>query len=198
MTEADLVVDAAPVIEHVRALHHKGMPLNAISRTAGVQVNKFYLGYYQDEENRRREVLRCREGNARKILAVRFERDDVGEGFSGELVRRARVEAGVSLLGLARLTGMDPNTVRRWERGENTPRYRRQAEKVAQLLGVPYEAFFSPVVPEGDACTEDQSVQRPVGEDDYIMSGYPCGVCGVEFKSRIRLATHTHKKRSSA
>lgn len=188
-----LPVDAAPVIEHVRALKRKGMPLGLISREAGVQVNKFYLGYYVDEKLQRHEVLRCRQGTRDAILAVQYRHDDIGEGFSGELIKRARLAAGVSLTGLARLTGMDPNTVRRWERNANFPRYRRQVEKVANALGVPYEAFFAPAEPVEDAYTEEFQ-RRPAGEDDFIMSGYPCGVCGKEFKSRIKLATHTHER----
>lgn len=198
MREDEVMVDAGPVIEYVRALRRKGMPLNAISRAAGVQVNKFYQGYYNDQHNKRHEVLRCRAVNRDKILAVRFQLDDIAEGFSGELVQRARVAAGISLSGLARLTGMDPNTVRRWERGENTPRYREQVEKVAAAIGVPYDSLFGPVVPEGDAYTEEAAPRQPVGEDDYIMSGYPCGVCRKTFHSRIRLATHTHPRKAVA
>lgn len=196
---SELLVDAGPVIEHVRALHRKGMPVKAISRSAGVQVNKFYLGYTMDDNRVRHEVLRCRAENAQKILAVTFQRDDIGDGFSGVLVQRAREAAGIGVIALSRLTGMDPNTVRRWERGENRPRMRAQVEKVAAAIGVPYDTFFGPVEPLEDAYTEEAETEagRPVGEDDYIMTGYPCGVCGVEFKSRIRLATHSHDKKGA-
>lgn len=188
------MVDAAPAIEHVRALHRKGMPLIRISRAAGIQVNKFYLGFYRDENNKMIPVLRMRAENRDKILAVEFEVDDIGEGFSGELVRRAREASGMTILGLSRMLDMDPNTVRRWERGENKPRFRRQVEKAAAILGVPYEQFFGPVepLPQQDSYTEEYDWSPAPGVDDYIMTGYPCGVCGREFKSRIRLATHPH------
>lgn len=193
MNPDEELVDAGPVIEHVRTLYRKGMALNLMNKFAGTQVNKFYLGYYRDEKNRRIDIYRCRARTARKILAIEFQRDDIGEGFSGELVRRHRLAAGISLSSLARLLDMDPHTVRRWEHGKNTPRYRHQVEKVAALLGVPYEAFFGPVTPAEDAYTEEPEQLRVTAEDDFIMSGYPCGVCGVEFKSRIKLRTHAHK-----
>lgn len=48
-------------------------------------------------------------------------------GLSGEQLRLARTRVGLSQEAAARLIGVSPNTVSRWERGANTPRGKASA-----------------------------------------------------------------------
>lgn len=195
MTYEKKMVDAAPVLEHVRALVAKGMSVNAIARAVGrnnASIGRFKRGYYRNDKNEIVPVTTCSPHMRDLLLAVKFQEDEVASTFCGELVTRARKKSGTTLAELARRTGMDVNTVRRWERGESHPRFRGQVEKVALTLGVPYDSFFGPAGPEEVEDSLDAYVYRPNGQDDFIMSGYPCGVCGREFRSRAALATHPH------
>ena len=59
----------------------------------------------------------------------------------GAMIRKHRVEKGLTQVGLAALLGTSPFTINEWEQGHYRPtRFRTQ---VAKWLGVSVESFFN-------------------------------------------------------
>ncbi|MEU0468944.1 hypothetical protein ABZ215_33485 [Amycolatopsis sp. NPDC006131] len=105
------MVDAAPVRQHVRSLHERGMPLDTIAKVANVSKQTLTYLIYGSPASGKGPAKRVHIMNARRLRAVQFNLDylDSNTRIDGTPTRRrlqALAAAGWSNVELARRLGV--------------------------------------------------------------------------------------------
>lgn len=178
----------------------KGMSVGLISRAASISertARGLFDGYLIKSGGRRVPTARITASVHEAILAVEFEEAWTPKGFSGQRFREIRESRNLTRRGLAKLTGLCPETFQYWENGRSVPTRQRNVDLALTVLQAEWRDVCDPVVQEESGFDEYEAAFTVDPEAD-VISDYPCGVCGNTFRSRTLLARHPHPRKKAA
>ena len=82
-----------------------------------------------------------------------------GKRFSGERIRQARFDCGMTQAQLARAAGTRERNIVRWEREQNQPRL-ENVLAIAEATGKPLDFFVVEANPSDDPMTREQALRN--------------------------------------